>query len=335
MDKSKKITPPKPMKPAPLKRQDGGDKLYQKLREVPGHPLQIFYLENEAVKKQLAAMRSAVKKQKDVAATLDKTRQIAVHYAKKGDLLYPVLKTVYGFPGPSDMMWGVDDDVRDDLKQCARDLNLHPEKAADADWQAALNDALDRAEDMCYKEDAILYPLCAKHFTQDDWRNIARDHQDYEFCLIDPVPAWNDAETTADSGKDDAEIYLPSGHFTPAQLDAMLNTIPMELTFVDADDTNRYFNQNDGHKLFKRPLAALDRKVYTCHPPKIEPIVRGIIQDFKDGKRDSIEVWNERGGQPVLVRYMAVRNRDKNYIGTLECVQPMGFAKEHFDKVRS
>lgn len=40
---------------------------------------------------------------------LAKLREIAIHYAKKGDLLYPHLKVKYGISGPSDVMWTHDD----------------------------------------------------------------------------------------------------------------------------------------------------------------------------------------------------------------------------------
>ena len=114
--------------------------------------------------------------------------------------------------------------------------------------------------------------------------------------------------------------------------DAMLNTIPMELTFIDENSVNKYFNDGDNMKLFKRPLMAIDREVFSCHPPKIEPMVRSIIEDFKNGSRDYVDVWNSRDDQPVLVKYMAVRDKENNYVGTLECVQPMGFAEKHFCK---
>ena len=105
----------------------------------------------------------------------------------------------------------------------------------------------------------------------------------------------------------------------------------MELTFIDDKSVNRYFNDGDGTKLFKRPLTALDREVFSCHPPRIEPMVHAIIEDFRNGNRDSVDVWNSRDGQPVLVRYMAIRDKENHYIGTLECFQPMGCAKEHFN----
>ena len=77
---------------------------------------------------------------------------------------------------------------------------------------------------------------------------------------------------------------------------------------------------------------AIDREVYSCHPPKIEMMVRSIIGDFKSGARDSVPVWMEKEGVPVLVTYMAVRDENGKYIGTLECVQKMDDAKRYFEK---
>ena len=128
-----------------------------------------------------------------------------------------------------------------------------------------------------------------------------------------------------------ADIVLGGGQFTVAQLEAMLNTMPMEVTFVDADDTNRYFNEGE-EKIFKRPLTALGRKVFDCHPPKIQPIVQNIVDALRKGERDNVSVWLEKRNRPVYVSYIAVRDKDKNYIGVLELVQDMTFARDHFVK---
>lgn len=117
---------------------------------------------------------------------------------------------------------------------------------------------------------------------------------------------------------------------TIEQLTALLNTIPLEISFIDDNNINRFFNE--GPKVFKRPGMAIDREVFSCHPPKIEPMVRAIIEDFRNNKRDSVQVWTEKGGRSMLVTYMAVRDKEENYIGTVELVQDMEFAKEHFKK---
>lgn len=116
------------------------------------------------------------------------------------------------------------------------------------------------------------------------------------------------------------------------ELTALLNTLPFEITFVDAHDINRYWNDDGATKLFSRPATALGREVYTCHPPKVVPMVKNLIDSFRTGKQDLFDVWMEKNGEPVLVRYMAVRDAKGTFLGTLEIVQKMGFAKDHFAK---
>ena len=77
---------------------------------------------------------------------------------------------------------------------------------------------------------------------------------------------------------------------------------------------------------------AIDREVFSCHPPKIEPMVRAIIDDFRNDRRDSVPVWMEKNGKTFLVTYMAVRDREHKYLGTVEVVQDMEFAKAYFQK---
>lgn len=85
---------------------------------------------------------------------------------------------------------------------------------------------------------------------------------------------------------------------TVPQLEALLNTLPIEITFVDDNNINRFFNE--GPKVFKRPQMAIDREVFSCHPPKIEAMVRAILDDFRNNKRDRVPVWMEKNGNHSL-----------------------------------
>ena len=322
-------------KAAPVKRQDGADGIYMELRKIENHPLNTFALENEAIKEALEEMRQAMDSRENLLETLKKAREASIHYAEKGDLLYPILNVKYGFSGPSNVMWGVDDEIRDEMKSIYNSAIETPEFIDNELWKERLDAVVTRAEEMIYKEENILFPLCAKNFSEKDWCDIARDFADYKPCLIGNRPLWEKATpkgNVKNYSQEAGSANLPSGRLTIEQLDAMLNTIPMELTFVDADNVNRYFNDGEDVKLFKRPLSALGREVFSCHPPKIDPMVRMILEDFKEGRRDCVDVWTSRDDEPVLIKYMAVRDKDKNYIGTLECVQPMGFAEKHFKR---
>lgn len=289
------------------------------LEAVQGHPLYTLTMENNA----LSALLEQYKDSHD-DAFIPAIRELSIHYAKKGDLLYPLLKVRYGVSGPSDVMWTVDDEIRDELGALTKEDN-HGE-----DWQARVDAVLKRAEEMIYKEQNILFPICAVNFTDEEWYGIYQDAKDYLDCLGVSKETWEEAESAKDSELIFAtgEIVMPGGHVTVEQLTALLNTIPLEITFVDAENINRFFNE--GPKVFKRPGMAIDREVFSCHPPKIEPMVRQIIDDFRNNRRDEVPVWMEKNGRTMLVKYMAVRDAAGKYVGTVELVQDMEFAKEHF-----
>lgn len=291
------------------------------LTQTVGHPLYTFSKENEA----LTVLLEEFKKTRS-EETFNKIREVSIHYAKKGDLLYPHLKVKYGVSGPSAVMWTVDDEIRDELGSLAKVTERSPE------WNVHLDEVLKRAEEMIYKEQNILFPICAVNFTTEEWYGIYRDSKDYAECFGVKNERWEEAENAKVAAKPqvEGEIVMPGGHMTVPQLTALLNTIPVEITFIDENDINRYFNE--GPKVFKRPGMAIDREVYSCHPPKIEPMVRSILDDFKSGARDQVQIWMEKGGRTMLVSYIAVRDNSGKYVGTTEVVQDMEFAKEHFQK---
>lgn len=318
------VTPEEEMK----KRQSFEQKEYgnksqqaQELEQVEGHPLYTLTKENQALLKLLQQFAGS-----EDENLLSIIGQFAVHYAKKGDLLYPHLKVKYGIAGPSDVMWTVDDEIRDEYSALMR------ESQGGDEWNKRLRAVLKRIEEMVHKEQNILFPICAVNFTKEEWMGIYRDAKDYIVCFGVEDIHWQEAEdqeiVRENSGKD--EIVLPGGHMTLEQLTALLNTVPLEITFIDVDNINRFFNE--GPKVFKRPGMALDREVFSCHPPKIEPMVRAIIDDFRYGRKDRVPVWMEKGGRTMLVTYMAVRDKNGKYVGTAEFVQDMEFAKEHFGK---
>ena len=301
------------------------------LVETVGHPINRLTEENKALDALIEALKVKVADKTATVDDVNEVRQVSIHYAKKGDLLYPHLKVAYDISGPSLVMWTVDGDIRDGFGRLARATSI------DDAWYEEFDGLLTRAQEMIYKEQNILFPICAENFSTEEWYQIYKDTAQYEEIFGVKRTAWTEAETalatqTTKASGDDNTIALIGGSLTVDQLNAMLNTMPMEVTFVDHEDINRYFN--DGEKVFKRPTTAIGRDVYSCHPPKIEPIVRGIIESFRKGERDNVAVWLEKQGRPFYVNYMAVRDQNNNYIGTLELVQDMQFAKDHFARTK-
>ena len=60
-------------------------------------------------------------------------------------------------------------------------------------------------------------------------------------------------------------MIFMTGEIRKEVLAAVLNVLPVEISFVDENDTVRYFNKN-GDRIFPRPPAIIGRKVQDCHP---------------------------------------------------------------------
>jgi len=116
------------------------------------------------------------------------------------------------------------------------------------------------------------------------------------------------------------EISLPTGRFTLKELMAVLNTLPVDITFVDKKDRVRYFSDSK-ERIFVRTKSVLGRKVQHCHPPQSVDVVEKILKSFKEGQRDSVDFWIDFNGKFVYIRYFAVRDKQGRYLGTLEVTQ--------------
>lgn len=232
--------------------------LMKKLMQIKGHPVNTFVRENEALQMLVGEAHRLIDIGKTTEIRLDKIRDVAVHYAKKGDLIYPLLKVKYGIAGPSDVMWTEDDEIRDELAELVKTCNR------DAQWRDRTIAVIKRVDGMIYKENSILFPNCAVNFSEEDWKQMYRDSKDYAVCFGVRPFVWEEAEIFENitGTACDGEIVVPGGHMNVEQLTALLNTIPMEITFIDENNVNCFFNE--GPKVFKRPRMSIGREVFSC-----------------------------------------------------------------------
>ena len=175
--------------------------------------------------------------------------------------------------------------------------------------------------DMTKKEEEILFPMALDKLTESDWYEISKQSLQIGFCLYDPQiewkPVWAKEETVNELNKTGKNIQLPSGSFTVEELLAILNTMPIDMTFVDRNDKVKYFSQGK-ERIFQRNRAILNRDVRHCHPPASAHIVDKIIEDFKSGREDQAPFWINSGDKMIHINYFALRNDKGEYLGTLE-----------------
>ena len=103
-------------------------------------------------------------------------------------------------------------------------------------------------------------------------------------------------------------------------LEAIFDTLPVDITFVDDADTVRYFSRGD-KRIFKRSPEVLGKKVQDCHSQESLDKVNQVINDLKEGRRGVAESWRNRDGRKIYTRYFAVKDKDGRYVGTLEVNQ--------------
>jgi hypothetical protein len=313
-----------------------GDLVQEDLRArtTPGHPVHTFNLENEAILKITSAMREAIRalSEKTLDTDLvswrdlhDKLLEVDKHYAKKENVLFPHLER-HGITGPSQVMWGKDDDIRVLMKSLRAALS---KSGASFEELRVVADEialpmLFQIDEMVKKEVKILFPMALKNLTPEEWGAVYRDSARFGTCLAEPGTGYQPPSAKAESEdlSGATAISVGVGSLTRDQLKALVEVLPVDLTFVDSDDRVAFFSEGKD-RIFARSPSIIGRKVQNCHPPQSVEVVERIVADFRSGKQNVAEFWINLKGRFVNIRYFAVRADDGKYLGTLEVTQDL------------
>lgn len=222
--------------------------------------------------------------------------------------------------------------------------------------------ALAAVEEMIFKEERILLPMSLQTLTETEWGEIYEQSPQFGYCLVDPGEGYRPpaartdvpepalaeaarvgvafsatpapgslpmvgAAATAPTGVlpeavTRGTVVLPTGALSLDQLKALFATLPVDVTFVDAEDRVRFFSEGR-ERIFERPKAILGRLVKHCHPPSSIDVVERILSDFRSGRQSVAEFWIDLKGRFVHIRYFAVRDDHGAYLGTLEVTQDL------------
>lgn len=294
--------------------------------KIPGHPVNVIMLENRELEKIIEKkIKPYLENMSDKASVenlhkgFEELLKIDIHYSKKENLLFPYMEK-YGITAPPKVMWGVDDEIRTDLKAVVSDLSYG---CMNDEIKQKIDAVLSRVNEMIFKEENIMLPMLLDVMTQDEWKKAADDSSEIGHMLR-WVPEWKPETEAQEEIKEEMSepgaITLPTGVLKVDELVHMLNTLPVDITFVGKDDTVKYFSQSN-ERIFPRTKTIIGRNVSNCHPPASVHIVEGIVADLKSGKKDHEDFWIKMGGKYVYIRYFAVRNTAGEYLGVLEVTQ--------------
>jgi len=307
----------------------------------PSQPISILMEEHKIMLKmagQLVSLSNKVLKVSDmryVTAEIHQVEHLAEdfmdaekHYLREENVLFPYLEK-HGVTEPPAVMWMEHNEIRE-LKKKLHTLIKDLDEAGfqsfkDQLWETAK--ALDNLlQNHFYKENNVLFLAAMNVVTEQEWVKIRQEFDEIGYCCFTPpelitiVPQTD--LTQAQTQTLEGTLQFETGSLSKEQLDGLLNALPVDITFVDADDTVRYFNKPE-ERLFVRTKAVLGRKVHMCHPQKSLHLVSKIVESFKSGKKSGAEFWITLNNRFVHIRFFAVRDPDEKYLGTMEVVQDL------------
>ena len=310
--------------------------------QSPAHPVYLMKQDNREIEKITAALKEEAQQaekqglaqfRQKVGPLLDRLKNLDIHYTWKEQILFPYLEK-YAFYGPSKVMWGKDDEIRALLKQGLSGMEtLRETKDLKEYVSKTLTPLIAETDGMIFKEEKILFPASLEKLNVQDWVEVLKETENVGYGFIErPKETYALIEelrkaVTEEPKVEEQVISLPTGNLTLEELMGVLNALPVDITFIDKEDAVRYFSEGK-ERIFLRTKSIIGRKVQNCHPPKSVDAVEKILQSFKEGKRKSADFWIHYQGKYVYIQYFAVRDRQGNYLGTLEVSQEISGIKK-------
>ena len=299
-----------------------------------GHPIHVLMEEHKLLLAFAAQLRKTAAKvaeadnnadSQDIDAIkelIEKFRSSVTHYLREENVLFAYLEK-HGITQPPAVMWMEHDSIREIEKNLYSIGDAYLEtKSLDlaqrlADASLALAEML---TNHFRKENNILYPASLEVIGANEWADARQQFDEIGYCPFTPQEAlepFGTAGAPSPAAVPGNSLVFETGSMTRDEIEAVFNTLPFDITFVNKDDEVQFYSNSDD-RVFVRTKAVIGRKVQQCHPQKSIHIVNQILDDFRNGARDSAEFWINLDGRLILIQYFPVRDGNNNYLGCIE-----------------
>jgi len=296
---------------------------------VSGHPIHSYKAENKLARKKIRKLKAELNsytagRNNSFKETLADIKMIETHYVRKENQLFPFLETV-DFTGPSKVMWGKHDEIRDRFHKIDRALEM----GNMAVLSDVMKEQIKALKNMIFMEEKILFPTALRKLPETAWVNIRKGEASIGYSWIKPGNLWDSdiagsrTESTTlpvMSVNEETKIPLDTGALTPIQINLMLKALPFDMTFVDENGKVAYYSEGK-ERIFPRSPGIIGRDVANCHPPKSVHIVENIVQQLKSGEKDEAEFWLQMNGLFVHIRYFPIFDDEGVFRGIMEVSQ--------------
>ena len=305
--------------------------LYQTILEYPaltpaqGSILDIYTQDNAVALANLKDMREhikAINKQAEVVhvqALMQKLiafEKFFLHYTVIENVVFPVLEAKWKHHQCVKLMWSFHDDIKRNVRKLIELLGT-PEIDLQ-EFNSTCGLVFFNVNTIILREEKIIFPMLLETLTNEEFADMLQQTIGIGLPYAELKQHGLNNKEHFFSTED--KIHLPTGVLTAEQFNLIFNHLPVDITYVDENDTVRFYS-NPPHRIFPRTPAIIGRKVQFCHPPESVHVVERIVQSFRTGEKDVASFWFHMGPKFILINYYAVRNANKEYKGTLEVSQ--------------
>jgi len=301
------------------------------------HPVSILMKEHEILLKLVDDLREVAlvlkeaedtetqnEEMKHVDFIVENIKDSEKHYLREENVLFPYLEK-HGITEPTAVMWNEHNETRKLKKHIYKLVDFYDSMVIQ-DFAKHLLEASASLFEMLsnhfYKENNVLFPAAIKVIDNTEWKDIRYQFDEVGYCCFTPdmsdvIVEKKDEVNRADST---GRISFETGELSGEEIEAIFNTLPVDITFIDKNDIVRYYSQTKD-KIFMRTKAVIGRTVQKCHPQKSLHVVNRILDEFKSGNREIAEFRINLNDKYILIRYFPLRNKQDDYLGCLEVSQ--------------
>lgn len=281
------------------------ESLMQKIKEL----LKSLAVVNELEKTKLLA---------DIRNQVELLKPYELHYVKKENILFPLIEKRFPDYRCIHLMWSFHDDFRNTIKTLSNILNS--ETIDIKQLNSEMGKLFFVVLPIIFREEKVVFPVALKYLLEEDWKAMLEQSLEVGWCYINEPWIQKVSGVKSEPFHSGGLVDLFTGLLTPEQIVLMMETLPLDITYIDENDEVRYFS-GAKHRIFPRSKAIIGRKVQNCHPQSSVHVVNQIVDAFRSGTKDIAEFWIQMRGRFIHIRYFALRDEERNYKGTIEVSQ--------------
>ena len=304
------------------------------IKQISGHPIHTYLAENKIARRKVKTLNRTrlFGSLEALGAAVQELKPIITHYTRKENQLFPYLEKK-NFTGPSRVMWGKHDEVREQFKL----FDKASEENNSAQAKKIARVLAGKIKALFFMEEKILFPNAKRLLSEADWAEIRKGEDAIGFAWIRPGAEYDpilvkpektsiyaNFDKAVSSLTEKTEVQNPAslinldvGKLPLEVLNLILISLPVDFSFVDADDKVLYYSDNP-HRVFPRSPGVIGRDVRNCHPHKSVETVEKILDSFKKKEKTDASFWLELNGKFIYITYKPIYNKAGEYLGTLE-----------------